>query len=51
MAADKVGRSKILKHILLFLLSYWINKHTGERTDEDPFKYNLPLEMKNKVTD
>ena len=45
----KVGKSMISKHILL-LLSYWINKHTGERTDEDPFKFNLPLEMKNKVT-
>merc|ERR1711974_563653 len=22
---------------------------TGERTDEDPFKHNLPLEMKNKA--
>merc|ERR1719209_2668416 len=29
--------------------SYWINKHTGERTHEDPFKFNLPLEMKNKA--
>lgn len=32
-----------------FLTSYWINTHTGERTDEDPFKHNLTLEMKNKV--
>jgi len=29
--------------------SYWTNKYTGERTDEDPFKHNLPLEMKNKA--
>ena len=29
--------------------SYWTNKYTGERTDEDPFKHNLPLEMKIKV--
>merc|ERR1712192_160841 len=29
--------------------SYWTNKYTGERTDEDPFKHNLPLAMKNKA--
>merc|ERR1719397_1364791 len=28
---------------------YWTNKYTGERTDEDPFKHNLPLAMKNKA--
>ena len=32
-----------------FDFSYWSNKYTGERTDEDPFKHNLALEMKNKV--
>jgi len=29
--------------------NYWINTHTGERTDEDPFKHNSTLEMKNKA--